>query len=67
MQRFHNRVDFPIRQLRLFFRLLLFQFHADQRVGIGMVNHASELIHKIYQREKVEDVAQWWDAVRFAA
>jgi integrase len=32
-----------------------------------LVNHASELIHQIYQREKVEDVAQWRDAVQFAA
>ena len=30
-----------------------------------LVNHASELIHQIYQREKVEDVAQWRDAVTF--
>jgi hypothetical protein len=30
-------------------------------------HHASELIHQIYQREKVEDVAQWRDAVQFAA
>ncbi|MGO8765967.1 MAG: hypothetical protein ACLQSR_12650 [Limisphaerales bacterium] len=26
-------------------------------------NHSSELIHQVYQREKVEDVAQWRDAV----
>jgi integrase len=42
-----------------------------RRVGVPreaamrLVNHASELVHKIYQREKVEDVAQWRDAVRF--
>jgi integrase len=30
-----------------------------------LVNHASELIHRVYQREKVEDVAQWRDAVSF--
>jgi integrase len=30
-----------------------------------LVNHASELIHRVYQREKVEDVAQWRDAVIF--
>ncbi len=35
--------------------------------AIRLVNHASELIHQIYQREKVEDVAQWRDAVRFPA
>ena len=30
-----------------------------------LVNHASELIHKIYQREKVEDVEKWRDVVKF--
>jgi hypothetical protein len=34
-------------------------------VFIRLVNHASELIHQVYQREKVEDVAQWRDAVNF--
>ena len=32
---------------------------------MGLVNHASELIHQSYQREKVEVVAQWRDAVNF--
>ncbi len=42
-----------------------------QRAGIPrdtatqLVNHASELIHQFYQREKVEDVALWRDVVRF--
>jgi hypothetical protein len=30
-----------------------------------LVNHSSELIHQIYQRERVDDVAQWRDAVKF--
>ncbi|MCC6819503.1 MAG: tyrosine-type recombinase/integrase, partial [Verrucomicrobia subdivision 3 bacterium] len=34
-----------------------------REAAMRLVNHASELIHKIYQREKVEDVAQWRDAV----
>lgn len=44
-----------------------------RRVGVPreaamrLVNHASELVHKVYQREKVEDVAQWRDAVNFPA
>jgi integrase len=44
-----------------------------RRVGVPreaamrLVNHSSELIHQIYQREKVEDVAQWRDAVQFPA
>jgi hypothetical protein len=32
-----------------------------------LVNRASELIHQFYQREKVEDAAQWRDAVQFPA
>jgi hypothetical protein len=38
-----------------------------REAAMCLVNHASELIHQIYQREKVEDVAQWRDAVQFAA
>jgi integrase len=37
-----------------------------REAAMRLVNHASELIHQIYQREKVEDVAQWRDAVQFA-
>jgi integrase len=37
-----------------------------REVAMRLVNHASELIHKVYQREKVADVAQWRDAVQFA-
>jgi hypothetical protein len=40
---------------------------AAQLWRMRLVNHASELIHQIYQREKVEDVAQWRDAVQFGA
>ena len=36
-----------------------------REVAMRLVNHASELIHQIYQREKVEDVAKWRDAVSF--
>ena len=36
-----------------------------REAAMRLVNHASELIHQIYQREKVEDVAQWRDAVQF--
>ena len=38
-----------------------------REAAMRLVNHASELVHQIYQREKVEDVAQWRDAVHFAA
>jgi integrase len=30
-----------------------------------LVNHASQLVHQIYQREKVEDVMRWRDVVQF--
>lgn len=36
-----------------------------REAAMRLVNHASELIHKIYQREKVEDVMKWCDAVQF--
>src|SRR5262249_22058791 len=38
-----------------------------REAAMRLVNHASELIHQIYQREKVSDVAQWRDAVQFPA
>ena len=38
-----------------------------REAAMRMVNHASELIHQIYQREKIEDVAQWRDVVKFPA
>ena len=37
-----------------------------REVAMRLVNHSSDLIHQIYQREKVEDVAQWRDAVQFS-
>jgi hypothetical protein len=36
-----------------------------REAAMRLVNHSSELIHQVYQREKVDDVAQWRDAVRF--
>jgi len=36
-----------------------------REVAMRLVNHSSELIHQIYQREKVDDVAPWRDAVQF--
>ena len=36
-----------------------------REVAMRLVNHASELVHRVYQREKVEDVVKWRDAVRF--
>lgn len=36
-----------------------------REAAMRLVNHASEFVHKVYQREKVDDVAQWRDAVQF--
>ena len=30
-----------------------------REAAMRLVNHSSELIHQIYQRERVDDVAQW--------
>jgi len=34
-------------------------------VVIRLMNHASEMMHKIYQRERVKDVMQWCTEVKF--
>jgi integrase len=36
-----------------------------REAAMRLVNHSSELVHQIYQREKFEDVAEWRDAVQF--
>lgn len=36
-----------------------------REAAMRLVNHSSELVHQVYQREKVEDVAQWRDVVSF--
>jgi integrase len=36
-----------------------------REIAMRLVNHSSELVHKIYQRERVEDVVRWRDAVQF--
>jgi hypothetical protein len=36
-----------------------------REAAMRLVNHASELVHQIYQWEKVDDVMQWRDAVQF--
>ena len=38
-----------------------------RRLAKRLVNHSWELIHQIYQRERVDDVAQWRDAMKFPA
>lgn len=53
--------------LRVTFVNRLRRAGVPREAAMRLVNHASELIHQIYQREKVEDVAQWRDAVQFGA
>lgn len=36
-----------------------------REAAMRLVNHASDLVHQIYQREKIQDVEQWRDAVAF--
>jgi integrase len=38
-----------------------------REAAMRLVNHASELIHQIYQRERIEDVVKWRDAVQIPA
>ena len=38
-----------------------------REAAMRLVNHSSELIHQVYQREKVEDVMKWTDVVKFPA
>ncbi len=38
-----------------------------REAAMRLVNHSSELVHQIYQQEKVEDVVQYRDAVQFPA
>lgn len=36
-----------------------------REAAMRLINHSSELVHQVYQRENVDDVAQWRDAVEF--
>lgn len=36
-----------------------------REAAMRLVNHASDLVHQIYQREKIQDIEQWRDAVAF--
>ena len=51
--------------LRVTFVNRLRRAGVPREAAMRLVNHSSELIHQVYQREKVEDVAQWRDAVQF--
>jgi integrase len=51
--------------LRVTFVNRLRRAGVPREAAMRLVNHSSELIHKIYQRERVEDVEKWRDAVLF--
>jgi len=51
--------------LRVTFVNRLRRAGVPREAAMRLVNHSSELIHKIYQRDKVEDVEKWRDAVQF--
>jgi integrase len=36
-----------------------------REAAMRLVNHSSELIHQVYQRERIDDVVKWRDAVEF--
>ena len=67
-QQFFIKIKKPhlcIHCLRVTFINHLRRKGVPREAAMRLVNHASELIHQVYQREKVNDVAQWRDAVSF--
>jgi hypothetical protein len=36
-----------------------------REAAMRLVNHTSALVHEVYQREKLDDVMQWRNAVKF--
>jgi integrase len=62
-----KKPQFCFHCLRVTFVNRLRRAGVPREAAMRLVNHSSELIHQIYQREKVEDVAQWRDAVSFPA
>ncbi len=51
--------------LRVTFVNRLRRAGVPREAAMRLVNHASELIHQIYQRETVQDVAKWRDVLSF--
>jgi integrase len=69
-QQFFIKINKPhlcLRCLRVTYVNLLRRAGVPREAAMRLVNHSSELIHQVYHREKVEDVAQWRDAVQFPA
>jgi integrase len=67
-QQFFIKIDKPhlcFHCLRVTYVNRLRRAGVPREAAMRLVNHSSDLIHQVYQREKVEDVAQWRDAVQF--
>ena len=67
-QQFFIKIDKPhlcFHCLRVTYVNRLRRAGVPREAAMRLVNHSSELVHQIYLREKVEDVAQWRDVVRF--
>jgi integrase len=67
-QQFFIKIEMPhlcFHCLRVTYVNRLRRAGVPREAAMRLVNHSSDLIHQIYQREKVEDVAQWRDAVQF--
>jgi integrase len=68
-QQFFAKVKMPhlcFHCLRVTFVNRLRRAGVPREAAMRLVNHSSELVHNIYQREKVDDVMQWKDAVQFS-
>jgi integrase len=67
-QQFFAKIKLPnlcFHCLRITYVNRLRRAGVPREVAMRLVNHSSELIHKIYQRERVDDVVKWRDAVKF--
>jgi integrase len=67
-QQFFTKIDMPhlcFHCLRVTYVNRLRRAGVPREAAMRLVNHSSELIHQVYQRERVEDVEQWRDAVEF--
>jgi len=67
-QQFFQKAKLPhlcFHCLRVTFINRLRRAEVPREVAMRLVNHSSELVHQIYQREKIDDVVKWRDAVSF--
>jgi integrase len=66
-QQFFIKIEKPhlcFHCLRVTFVNRLRQAGVPREAAMRLVNHASELVHQIYQRERVDHVVRWRDAVQ---